>query len=50
MGIRVQWIKGERTFVTGKDGKGRDVVRNGKNGGPVVKQDVTKVIIPTVGR
>lgn len=45
-GLRVVWVKGERTPVTGKDQKGKTIVRTGKNGGPVIQQLVTKRLVP----
>lgn len=45
-GMKVTWIKGPRTLVTGKDQKGKDVVRTGKNGGPCIQQVVTQVFSP----
>lgn len=45
-GMRVVWEKGERTLVSGKDQKGKTIVRTGKNGGPVVSQLVTKRLVP----
>lgn len=48
-GMRVRWEKGERALVTGKDTKGKTIVRTGKNGGPVVQQQVVKRLIPKEG-
>lgn len=48
-GTRVSWEKGERKTVQGtvtEKGKNKTVVRNGKNGGPVIEQRVVKVISP----
>ena len=44
MRTRVTWIRGERKELRSVDSKGRETVREGKNGGPVVEQQVTKVI------
>jgi hypothetical protein len=44
------WVKGERKLLVSKDTKGRETVRLGKNGGPVVQQEVTLILAPKVVR
>jgi len=43
--MKVRTIKSERQTITYKEGN-RTAVRLGKNGGPVIKQDVTKEYDP----
>lgn len=45
-GLQVVWLRGPRTFVTARDNKGRTTTITGKNGGPVIKQEVVKCLIP----
>lgn len=45
-GLRKVWEKGPRTEVSAVDKNGKSVVRLGKNGGPIVRQDVTLRLIP----
>lgn len=45
-GLRTVWERGERTYVTARDTKGKTTTITGKNGGPVVKQLVIKRYIP----
>lgn len=44
--MNVSWEKSERKTVESKDGKGKSIVRTGKNGGPVIEQRVVKVLTP----
>lgn len=48
-GLGVRWEIGPRSLVTGMNQQGKVVVRNGKNGGPVIQQLVVKVLFPKVG-
>lgn len=50
MGLRTVWDKGPRTFVTGRDQKGKTTILTGKNGGPVIKQLVVKRLVPKGAR
>lgn len=44
--MRKVWTKGPRTVVTARDKSGREIVRTGKRGGPVVRQDVELRLVP----
>jgi hypothetical protein len=45
-GLRKTWLRGERNVVPVRDSKGNDVPLLGKNGGPVIKQEITLVMGP----
>lgn len=45
-GLKASWVKSERKAIESKDGKGKVIIRKGKNGGPVYEQSVVKVLSP----
>lgn len=44
--MRRIWFRGPRTLVMQRDSKGNETPLLGKRGGPVIKQDVTLVLVP----
>lgn len=45
-GLRRVLIRGPRETVESKTSKGQVTVAVGKNGGPIIKQDVELVLVP----
>jgi hypothetical protein len=46
--MRRIWIRGAHTTVETKNTKGQVITLTGKNGGPIIKQDVALVFAPKV--